>query len=387
MATPLRFFATTAKGTEGVLRDELRAMGLKRVRAERGGVWFEGKLEAGMRACLWSHVAMRIVAEVGEGEAKGEAGLYELARSIPWEDHLTAKSTFAVDATIKSSTITHSKYAALKVKDAIADRLTEALGARPDVDPKRPDVQVVLHLAQDRARLSIDLAGEPLHKRGWRVEAEEAPLRETLAAAVLFLGGFSEDRPFCDPMCGSGTIAIEAALVARRIAPGRGRHFGFHRWPSFGEEEATTWKLLLDEAKELALPKAPQPILARDRFKDPLETAARNADRAGVRASIEFEQRDARDLAPLPARCQLFTNPPYGERLGAKTLQLKGLFRQLGESFVALPKGHSLVALAGTPLLEQAFAELSLRPWLRHSLFNGPLEAKLLGYGVRPDKA
>lgn len=373
----MRFFVTAAKGTEGALRRELRELRLGRVRGDRGGVHFEGDLAAGMRACLWSRVGMRVLLHLATSPAEGEQGLYDAVRAVPWEDHLSARSTFAVDANVRSSKLTHSHYAALKVKDAIADRLRELRGVRPDVDTRRPDVLVLVHLVHDTVDIHLDLAGEPLHRRGWRVEGVEAPLRETLAAAMLQIGEVDPRLPVCDPMCGSGTIAIEAVLRARRIAPGRGRHFGFQRWPAFDEGARAAFRALQEEAREVQLPKGPE-VIARDRFADPLEVAQRNAHRAGVAADIVFERRDVRDLAPLPERCQLVFNPPYGERIGGRRLQMLGLFRGIAESWAALPPGHRMVVLAGTPLFAEAMPE---RPRLRHGLWNGPIEAQLLVYG------
>lgn len=377
------FFATAAKGTEGALRDELRALRLKGVRADRGGVHFKGTLADGMKACLWSRIAMRILLSLGSADAKGADGLYEAVRAIPWEDHLTLRHTFAIHATVRSSELTHSHYVSLRAKDAIVDRLREKLGGRPSVDTHRPGVAIVVHLAKDRVEVSLDLSGEPLHRRGWRVEAKEAPLRETLAAAVLALGGYDPNLPFCDPMCGSGTFAIEAASIARQIAPGRGRHFGFMRWPGFGEAEENAFRDLQEDAKAQALPKAPAPILARDRFADPLEITERNASRAGVLGSITLEQQDVRDLAPLPERCQIFVNPPYGERIGGQRLQLEGLYRGFGEAYADYEATCPLVVLSGSPWFERAFG---LKPHWRHPLFNGPLEVKLLRYGPRLTK-
>jgi 23S rRNA G2445 N2-methylase RlmL len=372
----MRFFVTAAKGTEGALKSELRAIGVRSLRGDRGGAHFEGDLGAGMRVCLWSRIGMRVLLHLASAEAVGEEGLYDAVKSVPWEDHLPVRGTFAVDASVRSSQLTHSHYVALRTKDAIVDRLREKVGSRPDVDTHRPDVQIALHLARDVAEIYLDLSGEPLHRRGWRVEGGDAPLRETLAAAILDIAGVDPAQPLCDPMCGSGTIAIEAALRARRIAPGRGRHFGFQRWPTFDDAARETFRLLQEEARTLALPKAPE-IVARDRFADPLELARRNAQRAGVLGDIVFDRRDARDLAPLPARCQLVFNPPYGERIGGKRLQMLGLFRGIGESWAALGPGHPLAILAGSPLVAEA---LPGKPRLRHPLFNGPIEAELLVY-------
>lgn len=372
----MRFFVTAAKGTEGALRRELRELGLRGLRGDRGGAHFEGDLEAGMRACLWSRIGMRVLLHLATAEAAGEDALYQAVKAVRWEDHLAVRGTFAVDASVRSSKLTHSHYVALRAKDAIADRLREERGARPDVDTRRPDVLVMVHLVRDVVQLYLDLAGEPLHRRGWRVEGAEAPLRETLAAAVLAIGEVDPALPVCDPMCGSGTIAIEAALRARRIAPGRGRHFGFQRWPAFDDAGREAFRRLQEEAKDVALPRGP-PVIGRDRFEDPLEIARRNAHRAGVAGDVVFERRDVRDLAPLPERCQIVFNPPYGERIGGKRLQMLGLFRGIAESFGALPPGHRMVVLAGTPLVAEA---MPWKPRLRHPLWNGPIEAELLVY-------
>lgn len=371
------FFATAAKGTEGALRDELRALRLPKVRATRGGVHFSGSLADGMRACLWSRIAMRILLSLGRREARGAEGLYEAVRSFPWEEHLSLRRTFAVRATVRDSELTHSKFVALRAKDAIVDRLRDRLGARPNVDPRKPDVLVVVHLAKDVVEVSLDLSGAPLHLRGWRVEGQEAPLRETLAAAVLALGGYDPQLPFLDPMCGSGTLAIEAASLARDIAPGRGRHFGFQRWPTFDDAAQAAFRQLQEEAKERALPRAPAPILARDHHAPSLEVAARNAQRAGVGGDLVIERRDARDLGDLPPACQIVSNPPYGERLGRSRLQLEGFFRGFGEALAALPPDHRVVLLSGSPLLPRAIGR---PPTKRHELFNGPLRVELLTY-------
>ena len=216
----MRFFATCAKGTEGALRRELSALRLHAVRGERGGVSFEGKLEAGMQACLHSRVAMRVLLELGRFPAEDAGSLYDGARALPWGDWLTDRTTLAVEATVRDApALSHSGFAALKVKDAVVDALRERLGARPDVDPKDPDVRVVLHLAGGEAALSLDLAGEPLHRRGYRAVTGVAPLKETLAAAVLSLGGVAgreaaqlQQHPHRHPR-------VEAGLHARLQLP------------------------------------------------------------------------------------------------------------------------------------------------------------------------
>jgi len=418
---PLRFFATCAKGTEGALRRELAALRLKAVRGERGGVSFEGPLEAGMRACLHSRTAMRILLELARYPAPSSEALYEGARAIAWEAWLTPRTTLAVEASVSSSAITHSGYAALKVKDAAVDALRDKLGARPDVDAKDPDVRIVLHLARGEATLSLDLAGEPLHRRGYRAVTTEAPLKETLAAAVLLLGGADPELPFVDPLAGSGTLAIEQALRARRIAPGLSRAFGFQRWPSYRGGPQSAWDRMKEEARALALPRAPAPILARDLHPKAVLAAQRNAAAAGVQADVQIEQGDARDLEPRFPAGTLVANPPYGERLmggrgdapearpgrrGAPAAgrargggraeggrapagreagdarvqekKLRGFYRGFAE-MIARHHGWTAVLLSGSPLLEHA---IPLRPEVDHRLWNGPLEVHLLKYRV-----
>jgi 23S rRNA (guanine2445-N2)-methyltransferase len=392
MADRFRFFATCAKGTEGALRKELAALHLGGVRGERGGVSFQGTLEAGMRACLHSRTAMRVLLELARFEAPGPDALYEGARAIPWDAWLTVRTTLAVEASVASSAITHSGYAALKVKDAAVDALRAKLGARPDVDAKDPDVRIVLHLARDAATVSLDLAGEPLHRRGYRAVTTQAPLKETLAAAVLLLGGADPELPFVDPMAGSGTLAIEQALRARRIAPGLGRAFGFQRWPAYRGGPQSAWDRMKAEAASAALPRAPAPILARDLHPKAIAAARRNAAAAGVAADVAIEEGDARDLEPRFEAGTLAANPPYGERLmggggeaaarggdaRVQAKKLQGFYRGLGE-MVLRHHGWSVLLLSGSPLLERA---IPLRPEIDHRLWNGPIEVHLLRYRV-----
>ncbi len=403
----MKFFATCAKGTEGALRRELAALRLPAVTGGRGGVSFEGRLEHGMRACLHARAAMRVLLQLASFPAPDADALYQGVRSVEWTEWLTARTTLAVEATVSSSAITHSQFAALKVKDAVVDALRDRLGARPDVDPKDPDVRIVLHLAQDQADLSLDLAGEPLHRRGYRLAMTPAPLKETLAAAVLSLGRVPFELPFVDPMCGSGTLAIEHALSARRIAPGLQRAFGFQRWPCYRGATQSLWDRMKERARADALPRAPAPIVARDLFAKALDAARRNAAAAGVAQDVEIEQGDARRLEPRWPEGTLCLNPPYGERLMGKRerspdrrgedqtpragarppprseshgsrLQLQGLYRGLAEALRRHHGWHAVV-LSASPLFDEA---LGLEPEISHRLWNGPIEARLLRYRI-----
>jgi putative N6-adenine-specific DNA methylase len=383
----MRFFATCAKGTEGALRRELVALKLPRVRGDRGGVSFEGDLEAGMRACLHLRTAMRVLLELGRFQAPDQDALYEGVKALPWEDWLTARTTLAVEASVSSSAITHSGYAALKVKDAVVDRLREKLGARPDVDPKDPDFAIVLHLARGEATISLDLAGEPLHKRGLRLATTVAPLKETLAAAILALGGADPDLPFVDPMAGSGTLAIEHALRARRIAPGLRRAFGFQRWPIYRGAPQSAWDRMKEAARAETLPRAPAPIVARDLHPKALAALRQNVGAAGLAADVVIEEGDARDLAPAFPRGMIFSNPPYGERLMAgaqgasdrtQERKIAGFYRGLADMMLR-HSGWTVVLLSGNPALSRA---VRLKPEIDHRLWNGPLEVRLLRWAI-----
>lgn len=412
----MRFFATCAKGTEGALRKELAAVGLKHLKGERGGVHFEGPLEAGMRACLHSRTAMRVLLEVATFPAPDRDGLYEGTRAAEWTEWLTPKHTFAVEASVASTTLTHSGFAALVVKDAVVDALRATSGDRPNVDAKDPDVLLVLHLARDQATLSLDLAGHPLHRRGYRAAMSKAPLKETLGAAMLSLGNVELDAPFVDPMAGSGTLAIEQALRARRIPPGLGRSFGFQRWPSYRGVPQSAWDRLRAEARAAVLPRAPAPILARDLNPKAVAAMRINADAAGVGSDLVIEQGDARDLLPAHATGTICTNPPYGERLGGvgereekptrrgprrdhgplrreqvevrdedprvAEKKLAGFYRGFSEMLARHP-GWTAVILSGNDALQRA---LPWRPEIDHRLWNGPLEVHLLRYVVPPPR-
>ncbi len=369
----MRFFATAAKGTEPALRDELRELRFRRVRADRGGVHFEGELIEGARACLWSRVAVRVLLEVASFDAGDAQALYEGVRAIRWDAWMTPRSTVAVRASCRSSRMTHSQFVAQRTKDGIVDAVRTEAGERPDVDRDDPDVLVAVHLARDRATVYLDVGGGSLHERGWRARSGEAPLRETLAAAILRLSGWDRERPLIDPMCGAGTIAIEAAAWARRMAPGLSRErFGFERWTDHGDAMRARVCDLRDAARAEARADGP-PVYASD--VDPLavERTRANALRAGV--SLVVETRDVRRLAPLDPPGFVVTNPPYGERMDAEASVIEDLARALRRL-----QGHTVAILAGSPAIGRAMRSEPERWWILH---NGPIECRLLLYAIR----
>jgi putative N6-adenine-specific DNA methylase len=370
----LKLVATCARGTEGAVRGELAALGMRHLRGSRGAVTFEGRMEDGMRACLWSRTAMRVLAPLASFPCPDATALYDGVRTVDWTEWLNVKTTLAVDATGTAPGLHHTGFVALKVKDGVVDSLRDALGGRPDVDTRDPDVRIVLHLARGQAELSLDLSGAPLYRRGWRNTVTEAPLKETLAASILALGEAALDGPFLDPLCGSGTLAIEHALAARRIAPGLGRPFGFQRWPRYRGEWQSSWDRMKEEARAAVLPRAPAAIRASDRDEEALDAARRNARAAGVEADVEVLLAEARTVEPFGDAGTICTNPPYGERIGGQPLQLAGFYRGLAEAFRRF-HGWRVLVLSGNPLLER---NLGMRPEWTHRLWNGPLEVNLV---------
>jgi 23S rRNA (guanine2445-N2)-methyltransferase / 23S rRNA (guanine2069-N7)-methyltransferase len=368
------FFATASAGTEDLLADELRALGLRGVRLDRGGVRFEGETVDGLRACLWSRIAMRVLLPLAEFPAVDAEALYAGARQIRWEDHLDETRSFAVEAVGRTQALGHTHFTALKIKDAVADALRERRGVRPDVDARDPDVRIVAHLAGGRVSLALDLAGQPLFKRGWRLAQTEATLKETLAAAILRACGYDGTRPLIDPMCGSGTLAIEATLIAQNHAPAVHRKFGVERWASFDERLRAELRRMREEARRGVRHGAP-PIIARDRDPQAVRAAQANIRRAGL--PIQVHQADARELAPLEPPGFVVINPPWGKRLeGGGRQRLKTFFWQLGQAWRGL-HGHRLVVLAAGREFESAFG---MRPTWRRPLWNGPVRCTLLQY-------
>jgi putative N6-adenine-specific DNA methylase len=380
----LRFFATAAKGTEPALRDELREMRLRHVRADRGGVHFEGELADAARACLWSRVALRVLLEVAAFDAPDEAALYAGAHAVDWTAWMNPTTTLAVRASCRSSRLTHTQFIAQKTKDAVVDRLRDRFGARPSVDRDDPDVLLSVHLARDHATLYLDVGGSSLHERGWRARAGAAPLRETLAAAVVRLSGWDRARPLVDPMCGAGTIAIEAASWALRMAPGLGRaQFGLERWASHDEAMRRGLEELRAEARSAALGAKEGPsVHASDADPRAVELARENARAAGVHLVVE--QLDVRDLRVADPPGWVVTNPPYGERIAVRQVSgsagawskpgAEDLYRGLARSLRRM-HGWTVALLAGTPDIARAMGREADQWW---ALYNGPIECRLL---------
>jgi putative N6-adenine-specific DNA methylase len=317
-------FLPCAGGVEALLVEECtRLLGdASTVRIQRGGVTVPGDERIAMRLNLESRLAQRVLWPLVHGGYGHENDLYDLARRVPWADWIAPTQTLRVDTTAQRSPLRSLNFASLRIKDAVCDVLREQCGARPNVDTRHPDLPLALHLTATHATLYVDTSGEALFKRGWRDAAAqkgEAPLKETLAAAMLAAAGWqgrAEDGPLLDPCCGAGTIAIEAAQMACGIAPGAARRFAFERLAPWRDHQAA-WRDLQGAAR--ARVRASQvPIFAGDVSFRMTDFATRNAERAGVRSAIEFKTADALQRPPPAAAGTLVLNPPYGERIGAK---------------------------------------------------------------------
>ncbi|MET0343079.1 MAG: RNA methyltransferase [Polyangiales bacterium] len=363
------FFATAAKGTEGVLRDELRSLRIRDVRADRGGVHFGRTLEDALRVCFCSRIAVRVLWRRGSFDASTPDALYEGVRAIDLSDVLTPAESLSVAATVKSGALTHSGFVGQKTKDALVDAQRAHFGKRSDVARDDPDVRVVVHVAKDHGELYLDVSGTPLHQRGYRTEAGPAPIKETLAAAMLRLAQWDGVRPLVDPMCGSGTIAIEGMLWAREMAPGLlGRKYGVQRWPLFGPGMKDALIALREQARARVRPEREAPtVMALDADPEVLAVAKRLAKRAGVNLAID--RLDVRDFAGTDPAGDVVTNPPYGVRIARG----EGFDAQLAESFRAL-RGHRVTAICQDAQLAQA---MRMKPSREHALWNGDLECRL----------
>jgi putative N6-adenine-specific DNA methylase len=378
IAGPQPFFATAARGTEGALRDELRALRLPEVRAERGGVRFGGGRREALRAALWSRVAVRVLWQVAECEARDGDDLYAGVRDgFDWRRVLDARRTLAVSATVRDGSLTHSGFVALRTKDAIVDALRDRIGARPSVDRDDPDVGVFVHLVRDRATVYLDVGGGPLHLRGYRASAREAPLKETLAAAILRLGGWDRRRPLADPMCGSGTFVIEAAQWARGLAPGLLRpRFGAERWADHDAGHAAALEALRVEARDGVRGASEVPALFGGDVDPRAIAAARdNARRARVADVADFAVQDLADLGPADPPGHVFVNPPYGVRLAGGP----ALDRHLARALRRL-EGHRVTALVADRGLERALRPL--RPAQEHAVWNGDIECRVMSWEI-----
>mgnify|MGYP001161085276 FL=1 len=377
------YFATAAKGLETLLAEELVAMGMTEVKEARAGVYFSGGIENAYRACLWSRVANRILLPLGRYPAATPEALYDGVSKIDWCQHLSALDSFAVDASVSNSAITHSQYAALKTKDAIVDQFRAATGERPSVETDKPNIQVNVYINNDEVQIYLDLSGESLHLRGYRTRGSAAPLKENLAAAILYrakwLDTFNAGGALVDFMCGSGTLPIEAAMMACDIAPGINRtYYGFLGWK---QHHAAIWQRLLSEAAERRRKGLEHPpmILGYDHHKATLGRANQHIRQAGLTDVVSITHQDLFSFkAEVPEAGLVVLNPPYGKRLGQDE-DLDRLYGEIGQLLKTKFKGWNASVFTDDKSRGKV---VGVRAHKIHSLFNGALPCKLLHFKI-----
>ncbi len=383
------FFATAPKGVEPILVRELKDIGAPGVRQTTAGASFSGPLQLGYRACLWLRTANRVFLALDSFKADSADDLYKGIRNIDWSEHMSAENTLAVDFHADQSVIKHTHFGALKVKDAIVDQLREKYAARPSIDTFLPDIRINVHMKGKNATVSLDLSGSSLHRRGYRSDQGPAPLKENLAAAILIRSGWpvicKKGGGFTDPMCGSGTLPIEAAMIAGGMAPGLLReHFGFVKWRG---HQPDVWQELVDEAEDMELQRRPDmpPIIGYDRDGGAIKDSIANMERAGLHGLIHFEKRALSELVPHPKTMDIHglmvVNPPYGERLGQSD-ELRQLYNQLGLKMRSDFKGWHAAVFTGNSGLAKNIGVKQMRT---DRFFNGSIPCELIQYDLSGD--
>jgi len=387
--TVQQFFATAPKGLELLLVEELLTLGAETAAEKLAGVVFTGDLGLAYKACLWSRLANRIVLPLARFPALSPEELYAGTQSIVWDEHLEPEGTLAVHFVSSQSQINHSLFGAQKVKDAIVDQFREKYGLRPSVAREQPQLSVHVYLHHDQAVVSLDLSGQSLHKRDYRLAAGVAPLKENLAAAILLRAGWpalaAQGGVLVDPMCGSGTLLIEGVLMAADIAPGLSRsYFGFLGWK---KHQASLWQALVEDAqrrREQGISRLP-PIVGYDQDSAAIKIAFENIERAGLRGRIHVEKRELAQLEPKYAHSDkkaglLVVNPPYGERLG-EIQALQTLYTQLGDKLKQQFSGWKAAVFTGNPDLGK---QMGVRAKKIYAFFNGSIPCKLFLFDVEP---
>lgn len=368
------YFATVARGLESIAAQELERLGAQSVRPDFTGVHFVGDKAMLYRVNLWARTIFRVLVPIREFYCPNAEILYQEVQKVSWDDYLKPHNTLAVNCTGGNQKLNHTHFTALQVKNAIVDQQRLKLGNRSSVDAQNPDVLINVHIHQDRCILSLDSSGTSLHRRGYRQAMGTAPLKETLAAALLDMAQWDSSLPFLDPLCGSGTLPIEAGLKALNIAPGLFRRkFAFETFPDF---DPKLWQELLTEAHNSEISDLKAPIFGSDRDPAVLAQARSNVERCGIEDQIKFAQTDLSQLE-APADCGvLICNPPYGERLG-DLQELGALYKTLGDIFKQRFKGWTAFILTGNKELAK---KVGLKASRRIPVYNGSLACTLLKY-------
>jgi putative N6-adenine-specific DNA methylase len=367
-----KMVAKTFAGLEQVLADELTTLGAESVTIERRAVSFCGDQETLYKANFLLRTALRILKPVAEFEVTKKEQLFNQAKKVKWTDYLALGKTFAIDSTVQSETFVNTMYASLKVKDAIADHFREVTGKRPSVNTADPDVRINVHLMGNHCILSLDSSGESLHKRGYRLGQGEAPLNEVLAAGMILLSGWHGERNFLDPMCGSGTLLIEAAMIAKGIPPGMYRKsFGFERWPDFNQD---LFEEIYNREYETEFNGK---VVGSDISVMNISIAKANIKNAGLSKSIEVSVQDIRKLDPPFENGIIVTNPPYGERI--KPQSIEDLYTEIGNVFKRKLSGYEAWVLSGSV---EGLKNIGLKPSKKIELFNGSIPCSFRCYNL-----
>ena len=365
--------AKTFQGLEGVLADELTALGAHDVQQGKRMVAFTGDKEMMYRANFCLRTALRVLKPIYKFRSSDADDLYEQVKKWDWSQVLSADKTFAIDATVFSESFRHSRFVTYRVKDAIADQFMERDGRRPNISVTNPDLRLDVHISQDEVTISLDSSGEPLYRRGWREASTEAPINEVLAAGILKLAGWDGQCDLVDPMCGSGTFLVEAALMAANINPGVFRQdFAFQHWPDYDEELFD--RIYNDDSQEREFK---HKIYGYDIALQAVAISERNVKSAGVAKMIEVEQRDIRDWESAPKGGMLVTNPPYGERL--KYQDIDDIYVTLGQQLKHVFQGYNAWIIGYDKELNDL---IGLKPSVHYPLLNGELECELRQYVI-----
>ncbi len=363
-----QFVAKTFAGLEGVLAEELRELGANDVEEAFRAVTFTGTKETMYKANYIARTAIRILKPICDFPAANETEYYRAISKINWSNYLDLEKTFAIDATVSNSKMNHSKYAALKAKDAIVDQFNRKFSKRPDIDTDFPDLRINIYILNDHCYLSFDSSSVSLHKRGYRKETGEAPLNEVLAAGMIMLSGWDRKSHFIDPMCGSGTILMEAALIANKIPAGNYReYYGFKKWEDYDVE---LWEKVKREALDIQ-EEFEYEIIGNELSQEVAEKATRNIRNAKLHFDIEIKTGDISDFVPPKGPGMVIVNPPYGERL--QTRNIVGLYQKMGDAFKKSYPGYTAWVISSDM---EALKRLGLHPSKKLDLNNGPLICK-----------
>lgn len=371
----MKLVAKTFAGCEGILQEELTALGATGIRPLVRAVEFEGDKELLYKANLCCRTALRILKTFRSFDAANEEQLYKGIQETDWSEFLTLENTFAINTTLHQSDLTHSQYVSQKAKDAIVDQFRARTGQRPNVDIEYPDLRIHLHISKNLCTVSFDSSGDSLHKRGYRDLTNQAPLNEALAAALILMSDWDRKSPLADFMCGSGTILIEAAMILRNIAPNKHkRFFGFQTWKDY---DAALWKKIQEDTTAKELPPSDIKVYGSDISGVVIDKARENVSNAGLTDTIDLKKSPMEQFVAPSAKGTIVTNPPYGLRIEPRDIH--ELYKTMGDTMKQRCKGWTCWIFTGNL---DAAKHIGLRPTRKLHLYNGPVECRFLRFDI-----